>query len=206
MKKVAIIGAGGFGRETAWLLAQLPQFDFVGFFDDKEKNAAPENLPILGKVSDVHQLPGGTGLVIAIANPQIRQEIAKQIDRHFEFPNVIHPQVVLDGPQNSVGRGNIIAAGVIITTNVHIHDFCIINLACTIGHDTQLSNYCSLMPQCSVSGHVTLGERCYVGAGARILQNLEMGADTVVGAGAVVTKSCAAGKKLMGVPAKEYVD
>lgn len=206
MKDVAIVGAGGFGRETAWLVAQLPQFKLVGFFDDGVSEIKIDGVPVLGKVADVTNLSAGSALVVAIANPHIREKIIQQIDNGFDFPNVIHPTVSLGGPRNAIGRGNIITAGVIITTHVHIKDFCIINLGCTIGHDTVLSNYSSLMPQCSISGNVMLGDRCFVGAGARILQNLELGADTVVGAGAVVTKSYSAGKKLMGVPAKEYVD
>lgn len=38
MKKIAIYGAGGFGREVAFLIDDInkvnPQYEFIGYFDD----------------------------------------------------------------------------------------------------------------------------------------------------------------------------
>ena len=38
MKKIAIFGAGGFGREVKWLIDDIneiqPNWEFIGFFDD----------------------------------------------------------------------------------------------------------------------------------------------------------------------------
>ena len=54
MKKIAIYGAGGFGREVACLLNKInevePTWDLVGFFDDGVTRIC------------VHLCPGGTVL------------------------------------------------------------------------------------------------------------------------------------------------
>jgi len=38
IKKIAIVGAGGFGREVKWLIdsinLQKKQWDFIGYYDD----------------------------------------------------------------------------------------------------------------------------------------------------------------------------
>jgi sugar O-acyltransferase (sialic acid O-acetyltransferase NeuD family) len=204
LKDIAIIGAGGFGRETAWLIQQLGGWNLIGFFDDNTNaNTGFADLKILGDIDALKNLATTTALVIAISNPVIRQQIAEKIGDEFDFPSLIHPSSSVGHPSNQIGKGVIVTDGVILTTHIYLGDFTIVNLATTIGHDCRLSKFTSIMPQCSISGNVTLGERCFVGAGARVLQSISLGNDCVVGAGAVVTKSFGTGAKLVGVPAKE---
>lgn len=89
-----------------------------------------------------------------------------------------------------------------ITTNIRIGDFVVLNLQCTVGHDSIIKDYSSLMPSVNVSGEVTIGECVLVGTGATIINQLEIGEHTIVGAGAVVTKSLPAYCTEVGVPAK----
>ncbi|MBL7846667.1 MAG: acetyltransferase [Cyclobacteriaceae bacterium] len=208
MKDIAIYGAGGFGRETAWLIHEIAQHDeswnLIGFFDDGLKpGVLVDGLPVLGGLKEVNQYGEPLELVIAIANPQIRSKCVKAITNHrIHFPVVIHPSVLRGAPDNVFGKGCILTAGVILTTGIVIGEFAIVNLATTLGHDVKLGNFSSIMPQCSISGNVTIGERTFIGAGARVLQGVTIEADTVVGAGAVVTKSFPAGSRLIGVPAQ----
>jgi sugar O-acyltransferase (sialic acid O-acetyltransferase NeuD family) len=204
LKDIAIIGAGGFGRETAWLIQQLEGWNLLGFFDDNEKaNMGYPHVKILGDIHSVKHLSASASVVIAISNPTARQQIAEKIGDRFGFPSLVHPSASIGHSSNRIGKGVIITAGVILTTEIHLDDFSIVNLATTIGHDCHLSKFTSIMPQCSISGKVSLGERCFVGAGARILQNISLGEDCVVGAGAVVTKNFGNATKLVGIPAKE---
>lgn len=204
MKDIAIIGAGGFGRETAWLIQQLGGWNLIGFFDDNTNaNTGFADIKILGDIDAVKKLATTTALVIAISNPGIRQQIAEKIGDGFYFPSLIHPSSSVGHPSNHIGNGVIVTAGVILTTHIYLGDFTIVNLATSIGHDCRLSKFTSIMPQCSISGNVNLGERCFVGAGARVLQSISLGSDCVVGAGAVVTKSFGDTAKLVGVPATE---
>ncbi len=53
MKKIAIYGAGGFGREVAFLIDDINkvnlQYEFIGYFDDgKEKGEIANSFPVLG--------------------------------------------------------------------------------------------------------------------------------------------------------------
>ena len=89
-----------------------------------------------------------------------------------------------------------------VTTNVLIKDFVILNLQCTVGHDTVIEDYASFMPSVNISGEVTIGEGVYVGTGTKIINQLEIGDNTIVGAGAVVAKSLPAHCTAVGVPAK----
>ena len=54
-KPLVIIGAGGLGREVAWLVADInksnPEWDFVGFVDDGVQGNTVEGYPILARWS-----------------------------------------------------------------------------------------------------------------------------------------------------------
>ena len=83
-----------------------------------------------------------------------------------------------------------------------MEDFVILNLGCTVGHDTTIKKYSAFMPSVNISGEVKIGEGVYVGTGAKIINQLEIGDYTIVGAGAVVAKTLPAHCTAVGVPAR----
>lgn len=101
-----------------------------------------------------------------------------------------------------IGKRCIICAVTLITTNIKIEDFVILNLGCTVGYDSDIKKYSAFMPSVNISGEVTIGEGVYVGTGAKIINQLEIGEYTIVGAGAVVSRTLPAHCTAVGVPAK----
>lgn len=203
MKDLVIVGAGGFGRETALMVDQMQSWNLVGFYDDGlQPGTMVNDQAVIGNINKLNDVTHDLAVVIAIADPSIRQKIANSLkNEKLYFPTLFHPTVIAGHTANKFGKGCIITAGVILTTGITLGDFVIVNLATTIGHDVFIDHYTSIMPQCSISGSVKLGERCFVGSGSRILQGISIGDDSIVGAGAVVTKSFEANSKLVGVPA-----
>jgi sugar O-acyltransferase (sialic acid O-acetyltransferase NeuD family) len=194
LKNIAIYGAGGFGKETEYLLRCInrnePQYSFRGFIDDdKTRN--------LSRAKDGDY----SHLVIAIANGSIRKKIFESTGRQIECPNLIHPNVDLD-PSNVLGKGLIVCSGVRMTVDIAIRDFVIINLNTTIGHDVVIGAFSSIMPGVNISGNVKLGNNVFIGSGATILQGITIGNNATIGAGAVVTKNVADGVTVKGVPAR----
>lgn len=209
MKDIAIFCAGGFGREVLALIKDInrvaPTWNMVGFFDDgHEKGEMINGYPNLGMLEEVNQWPTPICLAIAVGDPVLKKEIHERINNPLvEYPALIHPSVWIGDPEYvEIGKGCIICAGVLITTNVRIEDFVVLNLQCTVGHDSVIKEYAALMPSVNVSGEVTIGEGVLVGTGATIINQLEIGKYTIVGAGAVVTKSLPAYCTALGVPAK----
>lgn len=211
MRDIAIYGAGGFGREAAWMVQEInqarDQWNLVGFFDDGHKTGnLIDGLPVLGGLREVNSYGQAIDLVIAIANPAVRKDLVSKItNKHIGFPTLIHPTVLTGAPVNRFGRGSILTAGVILTTGIDLGEFVIVNLAATVGHDAKLGAFVSIMPQCSISGSVTIGEGSLIGSGARILQGINLGKSCVVGAGAVVTKSFPDSSRLIGIPARHVL-
>ena len=209
MKDIAIFGIGGFGREVLALIQDInrvePQWNIVGFFDDGyEKGLMINGFPTLGKVEDLNKWETDIAIAISIGSPIVKKKILDNIHNpKVSYPTLVHPSVWI-GDRNyvEIGKGGIFCAGVLITTNIVIKDFVILNLQCTVGHDTVINDYAAFMPSVNISGEVNIGEGVYVGTGAKIINQLEIGDYTIVGAGAVVSKTLPAHCTAVGVPAK----
>ncbi|WP_316770961.1 NeuD/PglB/VioB family sugar acetyltransferase [Pedobacter frigiditerrae] len=208
MKDIAIIGAGGFGREVKMLLDQInlvnPQFNFLGYYDDGiSPGTLVNNYPVLGGIEAINTVNQPLGIVAAIGLPSLKKKLLAKINNpQINYPTLIHPNVIIGVDDVNIGEGTIICAGGLITVNIKIGAHVIFNLCCTVGHDTVIGDYCSFMPSVNVSGEVVIEEEVYVGTGAKIINQLTIGTKTIVGAGAVVYKSLPANCTAVGIPAK----
>jgi sugar O-acyltransferase (sialic acid O-acetyltransferase NeuD family) len=203
---IAIYGAGGFGREMAAMIRPLTHGPLIGFFDDGiPRGTEVDGLPVLGGIFDLNSYASALSLCVAVAAPRSRSNLIKKITNpKIDFPVLVHPSAILgDVQRNQFGQGAIVAAGSILTTGIVVGEFCILNLACTIGHDVTIGPCSTLMPACSISGNVSIGAETVVGTGARIIQGITIGDHCMIGAGAVVTKSFGSDLKLLGVPARK---
>lgn len=192
-KKLAIYGAGGFGKEVRGMLDFQPeQYTFAGYFDDYKEGVE--------KVQNENY----DDVLFCMADPSIRSvKVNSWKNKIVPFTSFASPDVVLH-KSVVIERGSIICAGAKLTVDISIGQFVIINLNSTIGHDVSIGDFTSLMPSVNLSGNVTIGKRVFIGSGATILQGLTIGDDVVIGAGAVVTKSIEAGQRVKGVPAQTW--
>ncbi len=207
LQKLAIFGAGGFGREVKMLIdhinANERKFECLGFFDDdtdlpKEING----LPFLGGLDALNQVSTPLGVVISVGDPRLKMNLVQKIHNpYLSFPNLIHPTALI-GEQVQLGQGIILCAGVVVTVNIQIGNHVVLNLNSTIGHDCKLGDFSALMPAVNVSGGVTIGEGVYLGTGVQINNNLNIGPFATIGSGAVVTKDIPGNCTAVGMPAK----
>jgi sugar O-acyltransferase (sialic acid O-acetyltransferase NeuD family) len=213
-RPLIILGAGGFAREVRWLLGDLhggARFAFAGY--------AVSDLARLGPHDSRDEVVGDfdwlathrdrfSALAFGIGNPAVKHRIAEQLDPvlpDIEWPSLIHASVRLDHASATLGRGVVICAGVLGTVALVLHEFAMVNLGCTLGHEASLGRCAVLNPTVNISGGVGLGERVLVGTGAQVLQYVNIGDDATIGAGAVVTKDVPAGATVVGIPAKAVV-
>lgn len=211
-RAIAIYGGGGFAREVAWLVDHYDQepkkYNVVCFIDDNEdmQGSILNEIPVMSLLEARQRFPEAA-VVGAIGSPRTREMLMnKSKNLGFSFETLIHPRVERSR-WIEIGKGTVICAGSILTTNITIGEHVQINLDCTIGHDVVMGDYTTLAPGVHVSGWVHFGKRVYIGTGASIINGtkdhpLTLGDDSVVGAGAVVTKSVEPGSTVVGVPAK----
>lgn len=202
--KVFILGAGGFGREIFNIFIDLNRKDDVlGFM---EENCKQEGQLINGKpVYDVSKLEdydvNEIKLVCAIGSPIRKRLIENTKKLGFKYETVVHPSVIMS-PWVELGEGCIICAGNILTNQIFMGDFSILNLACTVGHDVTIGDYTTLSPGAHISGKVKIGKECFIGTGAVTVEKLKIGDNTFIGAGSVVSKDIPACVLALGIPAK----
>lgn len=208
MKKIAIIGAGGFGREVLEIILAInkvkPSYEIIGFYDDNDEAPATLNgFPFMGSVSQLNEYDEELYVALGIGNPVVKKKLIQSIsNEQITYPVLIHPNAIIGEQDIKIGQGSIICAGCILTCNIQLDDFITLNLSCTVGHDTIIGDYASFMPSVNISGKVTIESQVYVGTGAKIINSLTIGEATIIGAGAVVSKTLPANCTAVGVPAK----
>jgi sugar O-acyltransferase (sialic acid O-acetyltransferase NeuD family) len=185
-----------------------PRWRFFGYFDDGiQKGTLINGYPVKGTAQDLLILDRELYVVFAIGNPKVKKYVVEIVkaNQYLKFPVLVHPTVLMDSNFVHLGEGCIITANNVITTNINIGKHVIVNLSCTIGHDTSIGHYSSIMPGVNISGEVAMHEGVYVGTGAKIINQLTLGQWSVVGAGAVVSKDVAPHTTVVGVPAKPLI-
>ena len=183
MKKIVIIGKGGFAKEVKWVIDSInrveKEWEFLGYID-KEKGAEE----VLSDDSYIINTEENLFVTLAIGNPILRKNIYEKYkeNKHLHFPNLIAPSVyVSDSIQ--LGEGNIICSSTIMTVDILIGNFNTIN------------------PGSNISGNVILKDLIEVGTGSKIIQGKEINKGVVIGAGAVVIKDVPCDTTVVGVPA-----
>lgn len=211
--QIAVYGAGGFGREVAWLAKSAgiggKSVEVVCFIDDDEaiSGTTLNGVEVLS-LSQAREKHPTACVVSGIGIPKIRElTMEKAQAGGFGFATLIHPRTEMS-KWIEIGSGTVICAGNILTTNIVLGKHVQINLDCTIGHDVVMGDYATLAPGVHVSGCVHIGRRAYIGTGAVIINGtqdnpLVIGDDAIVGAGACVTKSVPPEQTWGGVPANQ---
>lgn len=210
MKRLVIIGAGGFAREVAWLVEGINslkcEWDFLGFIDeDPAKHGKVLNgYPVLGDFDyfQKHNENVQTYAVCAVGSPQAKLKLVKRAEAAgLKFANLVHPGVLMSS-HVELGVGNIICAGSIISTNVRIGSHVSINPASTVGHDSVIEDYATILWSVNISGNCTVGAGCEIGTNATVIQGKTIGRWSVIGAGAVVVRDIPPICTAVGVPAR----
>lgn len=207
MKKLVILGAGGFAREVAWLVEEINKenetWNLLGFIDENENNHSKiiNGYKVLGDF-DWFNDKKEIYCVCAVGNTKSKKNmIGKAIKKGIRFAILIHPKV-RKSSHVEIEEGTIICASNIITTNIKIGKHVILNLDCTVGHDAIIEDYVTILPGVNVSGTVIIQEGCNIGTGCAIINDTKIGAWTTVGAGAVVVNDLPSNCTAVGVPAK----
>jgi sugar O-acyltransferase (sialic acid O-acetyltransferase NeuD family) len=209
MKDLYIIGAGGFGREVAWLVERInevePTWNLKGFIDDNTK--------VQGTLLDDYPVVGGCDYLInseremwtacAVGSAKTRKKIIKKLENnsYVKFATLVDPSVLYSKRVN-IGEGSIICAGTLITVDVSIGNHVIVNLDCTVGHDDIVHDFVTIYPSVNISGNVEVGECAELGTGMQIIQGKNIGKESIIGAGAVVVRDIPEKCTAVGSPAK----
>ncbi|MEH7251322.1 acetyltransferase [Neobacillus niacini] len=206
MKKVIIVGAGGLGR---MIYSWLPDFledswEPIGFISDRLDvlDGYDYDIPILSTIQE-YKPEADHVFVMAIADPKAKLAVAEELEeRGARFINLIHPTAIV-GKNVKMGKGCVVCPRVVLTCDIELGDFVMLNLCATIGHDVIIGNGCTINSHSDVTGGAKLGTGVFLGSHAVITPNLKVRDFAKIGAGSVVVKQVAQDTTVFGIPAKK---
>ncbi|MBR4580610.1 MAG: NeuD/PglB/VioB family sugar acetyltransferase [Lachnospiraceae bacterium] len=211
MKKIVLIGAGGFGREVASIIEVLnsakPTYELLGFLDDGtqyHEGVLINGYPWLGKHDWILQHKEDIVCTCSIGNPEIKARIQKELTEQ----GAVFETIVAAGgfgyiaPYTEIGPGCVFYGGVTISVNCKIGAGVLMNQMVNIGHDTTIGDFTNIMPFSGISGNCKVGEKVNIGGHAFIIPGKKIGDGATVAAGSIVFSNVKAGTTVLGNPAK----
>ncbi|QIL39200.1 serine acetyltransferase [Pedobacter sp. HDW13] len=204
MEKIAIYGAGGFGKDIAFLLeVSSEQYELIGFFDDGvEKGSKIVGYEVLGGKDELSAFTGQLSVVFAINNGAVIKSIHEGItNKNVSFPNIFHPRCVIDRNTLNIGIGNVFNIDVIISKDATIGNFNSFNNRATIGHDVIIGDFNHFSPNVQISGGVKIGNHNLFGLNSSIIQYKKVGNNNKIGACSLVIRNVSDDSSVFGIPA-----
>ena len=215
MKSYIVLGSGAFAREVYWhilgsaeqrqlckivFLDPFADFERVLFGSDKEVAVAKCESSIFAAISGSHL----RGFLVGIGSPDIKKRAVEHAISIGIKPadTIVHSKAFLQANDISVGYGGVICPGVIVTTNVQIEDYVVLNLNSTIGHDCKIGRFVTCNPGSQISGGVEIGDSVVIGVGACVKEYTKIAAHTIVGAQAFVSRDITEPGTYVGIPAR----
>jgi len=199
MRELVIVGAGGFGREAAWMVERInaaaPQFELIGFCDDAadKREGQCGGYPLLGPLSGMKAHRGTVGFFCAIGNNRVRQAVmAEGRALGLEPVSLIDPGAVI-APDVEIGRGSFVGIGSVVSVGASLGEGVLVNHQVCVGHDAQIGDFAQLCPGVCVSGGCVIGEGALLGTLAGTIPLKRVGAWATLGAGSVALKDVADG-------------
>jgi len=205
---VYIIGASGFGREIeSWISLSnnfKNRFLIKGYLDDNiyALDSYPSRYKVLGKIDDFQFQKNKDFVLLAIADPTIKESIVGRLKNKVNFLSFIFSNVII-GKNVTIGEGTIIAPNCVLSTNINIGPYVTINLGTHIGHDSTISDFSSIMANVDISGSVKIGESVFIGSNATIVPRIIIGDKTKITAGSIVLNNLPEYSFVFGNPAKK---
>jgi UDP-N-acetylbacillosamine N-acetyltransferase len=166
MKKLLILGAGGYGKTIADVAAQLDMYDQIRFLDDQRTG---EN--ILGSCGQFLQFcDENTHVYPAFGGGSIRMKWLKTLmEAGVTVPTLVHPRAYVS-PTAKLGIGTMVLPMAVVNTGVSVGNGCIINIGTLIDHDTVVEDGVHLAPGAIVKAENRIPSGMKIGSG-EIIEN-----------------------------------
>jgi sugar O-acyltransferase (sialic acid O-acetyltransferase NeuD family) len=205
-----LVGAGGFGRETAQAVHALNgsggAWRLLGYVDDDPEHhgAMVAGSVVLGGRDVLDRWPDAA-VVVCTGRPgdyTSRMRIVGELGLPPErYATIVHPSAAVSA-SSSLGSGCVLLAQVALTAGVRVGAHVAIMPHATLTHDDVISDFATIAAGARLGGGACVGQAAYIGAGAIIGEGRTVGAFALVGMGAVVTRDVPSREIWAGVPAR----
>ena len=209
MKRLVIVGAGGFGKEVvqyARYSFRSPEISIRGVLDDSPEARArwSGNVPCLGSTLE-YQLEPDDLFIIAIGEPRIRRVLAMRLqEKGANFAKIVHPRAYL-AETAQVEEGAIVCPFAFVGPSAKVGPHAVLNTFASAGHDSEVEGYSVLSPYAVINGHAKLERGAFLATHATVVVGKRVGEWAKVSAGSIVHHDVPAFALAVGNPAKSRV-
>ena len=206
MYDIIIIGAGGFGREVyLWTKDSFPkdQYTIKGFLDDNPRilDNYDIDISIIGNL-DNYEIKNQDRFLFAVGDIDIKKSLIVRLKRRgAKFLTLIHPGAIVANTAK-IGEGVIICPFCLVSDNVLLEDFVMMNVYSSCGHDVKVGSYSILSPYATLNGFVILEDEVFLGTHATVIPYKKVGCKSKISANSVVMRDVPPNKMVFGVPGK----
>lgn len=205
-KTLAIIGSGHLGQQIAHYAVSDQHYNNVVFFDDFSTEREVNGYIIVGNSNNIEEAflnKVFDDLIIGIGYKylDIRKALFERFENKIPFGIIVHSSSWLD-KSATIKAGCVIYPRCCIDANVIIDNNTVLNLGCTVSHDTIVGKHSFLSPRIALAGFVKIEELCIIGINSTIIDNLTIIAKTQIGGGTVVIKNISKSGLYVGNPHK----
>jgi sugar O-acyltransferase (sialic acid O-acetyltransferase NeuD family) len=201
MKPLCIFGAGGCAREAV-LVARRMQLKVAAFIDIEER----EPIDAIPVRPEAYFDPTLHSAHVALGRPHARKRIVERLLKaaSVEFPTLVDPDaLVLHPPSVVLGHGSLVCARCVLTRDVRVGSWSLLNIATRVGHDFRAGDFFTTAYGVNLSGHNCIGAHVMLGAGVCTRDGVAIEDDILVGAGGCVVTDLEEPGIYVGVPAKK---
>jgi sugar O-acyltransferase (sialic acid O-acetyltransferase NeuD family) len=210
VRELLLVGAGGFGRETAEAVRAINQrsesWKLLGFLDDAPalQSGEVDGLPVLGPIDALDRYPDAA-VTVCTGHPGnyfSRKRIVRRLGLDpARYATLVHPGAAL-AASTAVGPGSVVLAGVVTTAAVQLGAHVAVMPGAVLTHDDVVADYATFGAGARLAGRVRVDEGAYVGSGALVREDRAIGAWALVGMGSVVLADVPPAEVWAGVPAR----
>ncbi|WP_217540417.1 acetyltransferase [Vibrio metschnikovii] len=208
MKKLYLVGAGGFAREIYSYINEesfvVNEHKLYGFLSDFKADLDAFNVEhtVVGEMFN-SRLDKSDAIIIAVADCVLKEKIFQYYSKlGVNILSYVHPTAFV-GKNVEIGQGSVICPYATLTCDISLGRGTTINAHSSIGHDAKIGDFSTLSGHCDVTGFVQLGEKVFMGSHALVIPNVKIGDMAVIGAGSVVISKVKPGVTMFGNPAKK---
>ena len=209
MKKIVLIGAGGFGREVAQMIEGInrreKRYELLGFLDDGKHFSSESNIngyPWLGDSNWILDHKDEIVCNCTIGDASTKANIQRRLtERGVQF-ETIKATTAGVASHTEIGPGCVLYWDVGVSVNCKIGAGVLLNDGVKIGHDTIIGDYTSVMPGTGISGGCIVGEEVNIGGHVFIVPGKKVGDGARIAAGSVVFSNVKTRTTVLGNPAK----
>src|ERR671933_2419939 len=185
--RVAIVGAGGYGRVALdVLIAGGLEERILGFYDDSHAalSGRVRGVPILGDVSMLKSMLSvePVHVVVAITDNKARLQVANSLrGLGAKFLSAVHPAAYISEAA-VVGDGSVVAAGAIVHPDAAVGSHCFLGPRSVVDRDAEVGAGTWISAGAVVGSGARVGARVVLGPNSSVARKASVEADVEVGA------------------------